>query len=363
MDDAASGKWFENKLFSGFLLAFSISLRRHRPVYLLAAVSLLAGTVVGRQTGNRPDFDVLFSFGTYLLIAFWAAGCLFAVWRLFRLAAVERHPSPGRAFISSFGTVLLDRERLANTMHGLGAFIVFSSGFAVLKGAIAVLNPFAWDLALARLDRALHFGRAPHEWLWWLIERPDAVFFLNFVYNLWFFILLAVVIVVSAAGRDTALRHRFLASFMITWLAGGFLIATGFSSAGPCYFDRIGLGDDYQGLMEALAAADRSLPIWALATQDRLWDGFSGRLAGSAGISAFPSMHVASAVIFALYASARSAFAGAAMWTFAALIMLGSVVLGWHYAVDGYAGGLIALAAWRIADLLSPAEPKLTLPA
>ncbi|RUW80014.1 hypothetical protein EOA30_41185, partial [Mesorhizobium sp. M8A.F.Ca.ET.059.01.1.1] len=50
---------------------------------------------------------------------------------------------------------------------------------------------------------------------------------------------------------------------------------------------------------------------------------------------------------------------GTLMWIFAVLIMLGSVVLGWHYAIDGYAGALIALAIWKITGAaLSRADAR-----
>ena len=35
------------------------------------------------------------------------------------------------------------------------------------------------------------------------------------------------------------------------------------------------------------------------------------------------------------------------MWTFAAAMLLGSVVLGWHYAVDGYAGIVMSVLVWK----------------
>ncbi|WP_348626143.1 phosphatase PAP2 family protein [Mesorhizobium sp. LNJC403B00] len=81
--------------------------------------------------------------------------------------------------------------------------------------------------------------------------------------------------------------------------------------------------------------------------QDIVWSGYIGATPGSLGISAFPSMHVAMAVLFALYATRRSRLAGLLMWAFAAIIMVGSVVLGWHYAVDGYASVLISIAIWK----------------
>jgi membrane-associated phospholipid phosphatase len=78
-----------------------------------------------------------------------------------------------------------------------------------------------------------------------------------------------------------------------------------------------------------------------------LWSGYIGATKGSIGISAFPSMHVAMAVLFALYATRRSRLVGLLMWAFAAIIMVGSVILGWHYAVDGYASVLISIAIWK----------------
>jgi membrane-associated phospholipid phosphatase len=80
-----------------------------------------------------------------------------------------------------------------------------------------------------------------------------------------------------------------------------------------------------------------------------LWNGYTGASSGSIGISAFPSLHVATAVLFALYASRRWGRIGLALWAFAATILVGSVVLGWHYAVDGYAGALLSVLIWKAA--------------
>lgn len=147
------------------------------------------------------------------------------------------------------------------------------------------------------------------------------------------------------------LRHRYLLSFMLVWFLGGFLLATGVSSAGPCFYARAGLGDRYAPLMEALARGASEAPVWALATQDRLWEGFTGARAGSSGISAFPSIHVATATLFVLAARRLGRAALAAALAYWAAILAGSVVLGWHYAVDGYAGTLLALAVWRVTGL------------
>lgn len=343
----------------GLAATIAASAWRHRYIYGLALTCLAIAAAVGPFTGNMPDFGVVESYGFYILVAFWIGGSGFALFRLAWLAFVERDPQPSKAFFRSFARFFGNAERIANGLNGIAAVMIFISGFSVLKGAIGILEPFAWDAALAHLDRALHFGRAPHEWLGWLLSSPKAVFAFNFAYNFWFVALLATVFTAAITRRDTPLRHQFLLSFMSVWLIGGFLVATGFSSAGPCYFPRIGLGDAYGPLMERLALVNETYPIWALSTQDMLWDGFTGAAAGSIGISAFPSMHVASAVLFALYASRRSRAAGVLMWCFAGVILVGSVLLGWHYAVDGYAGALIALIAWKAFGRATRAFPSL----
>ena len=80
-----------------------------------------------------------------------------------------------------------------------------------------------------------------------------------------------------------------------------------------------------------------------------LWTQYVNAEAGFVGISAFPSMHNAVAALLALAAWRVSRPLGAAMTLFAVMILAGSVHLGWHYAVDGYAGILVAVVCWRLA--------------
>ncbi|UVK41626.1 phosphatase PAP2 family protein [Mesorhizobium sp. AR10] len=294
-----------------------------------------------------PDFGALKEYAQYLLLAFWICGCVFALAVFFHLAVIKRDPEPLGTFLRSLGSFFGDAERNANSLNGLAATLGFISSVGVLKGAIAILSPFSWDQALAHADRVLHFGRAPHEWLWFIVQSPSALKMLNIAYNFWFIVLIATIFTACITRKDTRLRHQFLMSFMLVWTLGGFFLAMGLSSAGPCYYERLGLGGDFHPLMQALTAADRIYPVWALSTQDLLWSGYIGATHGSIGISAFPSMHVAMAVLFALYATRRSRLAGLLMWAFAAIIMVGSVVLGWHYALDGYAGALISIAIWK----------------
>jgi membrane-associated phospholipid phosphatase len=100
--------------------------------------------------------------------------------------------------------------------------------------------------------------------------------------------------------------------------------------------------------MAYLHKANDVVPVMALQVQDMLWQayvGTSGMDIGE-GISAMPSLHVATAVSYALVGFAVRRWLGILLAGFAAFIMIGSVHLGWHYAIDGYTGLLCTLAIW-----------------
>ena len=63
-----------------------------------------------------------------------------------------------------------------------------------------------------------------------------------------------------------------------------------------------------------------------------------------------PSIHLAMATIFALTAFRIRRWLG---WIFSGYILVmqvGSVILAWHYAVDGYIGIILACVLWYAAN-------------
>lgn len=324
---------------------------QERWLYAMALVALATAFVVAPFTGNKPDVEIVLSFGWIIFNCLGLCITVAAVVALVRLGVVNKSVSPARDLYAQIHRYFTDNGRGSSAIHTLVVFTIFAAAFAVLKGAVAVLKPFAWDQAFAELDRMLHLGSYPHEWLMPLFGTDTALFVTNVFYNGWYVVLIASMLTAALVARDPVLRHQYVMSFMATWFVGGFLIATMFSSAGPCYFAPAGFGATYAELMTHLKSASETVWLPALNTQQVLWDGYSGERAGSAGISAFPSMHVASTTLIALAATRLDRRLGYAMWFFAAMIMLGSVTLGWHYAVDGYAGALIAWGFWKASGV------------
>lgn len=104
--------------------------------------------------------------------------------------------------------------------------------------------------------------------------------------------------------------------------------------------------------MAYLRAADALWPIGMLSVQDELlaWHR-TGSHGFGRGISAMPSMHVALAFCFFL---AMRHVSMAATWFFGVffmLILIGSVHLGYHYALDGYVAVLVTGIIWKMTSV------------
>jgi membrane-associated phospholipid phosphatase len=70
-------------------------------------------------------------------------------------------------------------------------------------------------------------------------------------------------------------------------------------------------------------------------------------------VSAMPSVHVASATLLALFGFAIARPIGVLLGLIAICTFVASVALGWHYALDGYVGAILACVIWWFAGRIT----------
>ena len=284
---------------------------------------------------------------------------IYLVFYFFKLL-INREPHPIICFKDQIKLIYVYRIKLASSFILLTAMSVFISSFSTMKSMIPIFNMFKYDSLFHDLDRWLFLGNDPGLFIHNLIENPYIYFFINFCYNLWFFLMWAVLCYFLLTSHSN-LRTRFFISWLLCWSILGVVIATIFSSVGPVFISRLNPDNhSYDLLMQALEnkhdwLVEQGWPgLYSLAIQNHLWEGYinSKDVLGK-GISAMPSMHVSIAVLMALSVSSVNKKIGYVFWLFAAVIFIGSFTLAWHYVVDGIVSAPLTLCIWHLSSYIS----------
>lgn len=221
--------------------------------------------------------------------------------------------------------------------------------FVSYKPLIPDIVPFQWDHTFTVLDQVLFAGWHGWEVTHALFPGVTPIVFFETCYTIWFFTMFAGVFWAAKMPLDSPLRLGFILSFVVSWVLGGTVIATLFSSAGPVYVERLFDDPVFRPLTDHFTALNAQRELSFLKTIEYLWQGQIDPDTPALGISAFPSMHLCMATLVALFAFQISRLIGWIMWGFMVIVFIASIHLGWHYAVDSLAGIVIAWAIWWVS--------------
>lgn len=267
--------------------------------------------------------------------------------------AINKHPSPLRALIQLVLS-LLKKPLPIVSFFCLLIFINFSlSLYTSIKSTIGALYPFTLDLALHKLDILIHFDFPPWQLTHALFSSPYATALINVLYNLWFFIVWGTLLIFMLQQKEA--REKYILSFVSCWILIGGGLALLLASSGPCYIHLVeNNAAFYNELFQRLQDQSNFLnskgwpELWALETQDKLWQAhLNNKLGLGSGISAMPSMHVSMSVLMALGVYSQNRTLGLLYWFYALVILIGSIHLGWHYAIDGYVSIVATILVWK----------------
>lgn len=227
-------------------------------------------------------------------------------------------------------------------------WVLFIHFFDQLKALIPYLQPFQWDEVWMKLDYLLHGGHHPWRLLHGWIGDMGTVL-IDRVYVSWYLVG-TVILSLQFWNPDRKGRFRFLVAMALTWFVVGNVMATLMSSAGPVYYQEVvGTAKPFGPLMEQLESIHQNHHLYARVIQQDLWQNYLSSTSGQVGaIAAMPSMHVALAALFIPAGWRVHKVLGWIAVIYFLFILAGSVHLGWHYAIDGYVGGLVAWGIWEV---------------
>lgn len=338
-------------------------IRRSLAAYAGVALLVLAHTTAAVLLSFWVETDLnlllLASFASVAAIAIpVAALCVltFEAARAVLHSGMTKHAR--REFLTRARLHFGDWDRVAGGLIAVALVSVCIGSFSFIKDSIPDIRPFGWDAAFFQADRWLFMGTDPWRASFAVFGSPAATAGLDLVYGLWFLVMYGTVIAMAFGRFSREIRHAFLYAFVLAWIVGGNLLAIAFSSAGPVYFSRLGLGSAYDQQFTLLKDFAQAHPIRALDIQNDLWNWYLDGSGIASGISAMPSMHVAISVLIAILAFRINRAFGAVMTIFAILIAIGSVHLGWHYFVDSLLATVLAVGCWYAGSLLAQLDLK-----
>ncbi len=254
-------------------------------------------------------------------------------------AAVEARRGRGRAFWRHVATVgwMTDTLRLAI----ISLFSVVVYGW--MKLTVPIFNQRLFDRQLWNIDLAISGGYSPNMFMLNLFSNPRALFFFDRSYAVIFFGSFALASTFFVSHPSRRVRIGFFTGNSVMWIAGAWLYLL-VPSLGPAFFfpqvwmayrpdlpltihTQMLLMQNYQNVLRI--ARGENLPVSLLL-----------------GVGAFPSLHVAFQTYVFLWMRRVWIYGQLVFGLLVLFIVLGSMITGWHYLIDGVTGVVLAAVSY-----------------
>lgn len=239
--------------------------------------------------------------------------------------------------------------------------VLVGTAYNVFKQRMLPSTGYGYDGFLAGIDHSI-FGTDPWKLTHALVPSAEATRLIDLAYHPFFFPMTMGIAICTFLPLNSRHRLRHTMAFAMLTIVPTSLVAALLPAVGPC-FDLFYHGNQqFVEMTNTLAAQQATLiaqghpGLESLAAQAKLQSLLGApSIADGGGIAALPSMHNALSTLFLCF---LVGFSRRWLWValpYAALILFGSVHLGWHYAIDGVVGIALAFLMWRIAGPIADA--------
>ena len=297
--------------------------------WIYAATALTALCVV-LALGLMPRIDGLLP--ALRILPVWMLGTVMAgVIMLFGQMALNKVESPAAEFATIWRN---QRGRVIAALATLLLAGLNMVSFIWVKTLLNYLVPFWADPMLARADAAIFLGHDP-----WRLLAPYVFPQAGQVYHPLCFLIMIVLLVIAAWAPKSPQRSAVLMSYFLLWSVAGPLVHCLLPAGGPIFYEAMGYGPRFADITPTPETAGVAQYLWATYS--------TGSFGAGSGISAMPSMHVTMAASMVIASAVIARRILVPVSTACGVVALLSVALGWHYALDGIVGSIVALAVYR----------------
>ena len=258
-----------------------------------------------------------------------------------------------RHHVRRFLRILGSRQWLTDTARILVGMELLGVSYTWTKLVVPILHPHLYDQALFDLDQKLFFGISPTIFFLQLFSRPLFLRFIDLAYAQFFFygMLISLSAFFSMPSRRT--RMTFMTSIVVMWIAGAWCYVL-VPSLGPAYsFPDVWI--PYAPYLKWTQTTQRLL-MHNYTEVLKMSRGQGGSVLIVLGVAAFPSLHVATQSLVAIWFSRQWRAVAVIFAAAAFFVFIGSMITGWHYFVDGVAGVALAFGSYALSQWIAKKE-------
>ena len=137
---------------------------------------------------------------------------------ILRIMIIDRPKRLIKRIYHDLRTIWLTPQFIVRGLTMIICLYVFVFAFTAMKQIIPILHPYGhFDTLFYHIDKAVHFGISPWKITHSIFGAPVTTFAINFLYNLWFFILYAVFTLQAFIHENEQTRKTYFLSFLNTF--------------------------------------------------------------------------------------------------------------------------------------------------